>query len=171
MTIPLLTPAAPFSARLDVDSPVGTLRLVRSPAGLGIVGFLGVEWPEPPHEDLPVARGDELLDRTRRQLDEYWAGERQDFDLPLAPVGTPFQRRVWEALLRIGFGRTSSYGVVAEALAAPTASRAVGAAVGRNPLAIIVPCHRVLGRDGSLTGFAGGLDRKITLLRLEGSWI
>lgn len=103
------------------------------------------------------------------QYREYERGERTRFELPLAPHGTPFQRSVWQALAGIPFGKTCSYGSIAQSIGAPAAVRAVGAAVGRNPISVIVPCHRVLGSDGSLTGYAGGLDRKRALLSLEGA--
>lgn len=101
------------------------------------------------------------------QLGEYFAGHRVDFDLPLVPAGTPFQQKVWMALRDIPYGRTMSYGEIALELGQPTASRAVGLANGRNPLAVIVPCHRVIGSNGSLTGFGGGLERKRWLLDHE----
>ncbi|MCA8974064.1 MAG: methylated-DNA--[protein]-cysteine S-methyltransferase [Planctomycetes bacterium] len=103
----------------------------------------------------------------RRQLAEYFAGRRREFELPLAPRGTPFQLEVWAALRTIPFGSTCSYADIAARIGRPNAVRAVGAANGRNPIAIIVPCHRVIGRDGSLTGYAGGLDRKRRLLQHE----
>ncbi|HET9576821.1 MAG TPA: methylated-DNA--[protein]-cysteine S-methyltransferase [Usitatibacter sp.] len=105
----------------------------------------------------------------RRQLDEYLAGSRRAFELPLAPRGTPFQVRVWDEIARIPFGATLTYSRLAERIAAPHAVRAAGAATGRNPLSIIVPCHRVVGSGGSLTGYAGGLERKLALLELEGA--
>ena len=101
------------------------------------------------------------------QLEAYFAGERREFDLELEPVGTNFQRRVWEALLTIPYGETRSYGQIAEQIGSPGASRAVGLANGHNPIGIIVPCHRVIGANGSLTGYGGGLDRKRALLELE----
>lgn len=168
---PALFDPAPAMARLDIDSPVGRLRLVRSASGLSGVWFLEVGRGTPPAESLRDDPGDALLSEARRQLDDYWGGRRQRFDLPLAPVGTPFQRRVWQALLGIDHGHTSTYGAIAGGIGAPRAVRAVGAAIGRNPIAIVIPCHRVLGGDGSLTGFAGGLDRKVQLLRGEGAWI
>ncbi|MCY1435576.1 Methylated-DNA--protein-cysteine methyltransferase [compost metagenome] len=113
----------------------------------------------------------EQLDEVVRQLDEYFAGKRQTFDLPLAPRGTQFQREVWQALLEIPFGRTTCYAELAERIGRPKAMRAVGAANGANPIAVIIPCHRVIGRDGSLTGYGGGLERKELLLRLEGAWL
>ena len=108
-----------------------------------------------------------LLRRAARQMEEYFAGRRQRFDLPLNPAGTNFQRRVWAALQEIPFGQTASYGQVAEMAGSPGAARAVGQACGRNPLAILIPCHRVVGHNGSLTGFGSGLGLKTRLLRLE----
>ncbi|HEV2845377.1 MAG TPA: methylated-DNA--[protein]-cysteine S-methyltransferase [Thermoanaerobaculia bacterium] len=104
----------------------------------------------------------------RRQLEEYFAGERQEFDLELAPEGTPFERSVWEELKKIPFGETRSYGEVAQAIGRPGSARAVGRANGANPIPIVVPCHRVIGANGSLTGFGGGLEAKERLLELEG---
>lgn len=104
-----------------------------------------------------------------RQLREYFDGSRQSFDLPLEPAGTEFQRTVWDALREIGYGQTRSYGQIAAAIGAPTASRAVGAANGKNPISIVVPCHRVIGSTGKLTGYAGGLERKTWLLNHERS--
>jgi len=101
------------------------------------------------------------------QLQEYFAGKRTRFDLPLAPRGTAFQKAVWAALLRIPFGETASYGELARAIGKPSASRAVGAANGRNPLSIVIPCHRVIGADGSMTGYGGEISRKRILLDLE----
>jgi len=108
-----------------------------------------------------------VLAEAARQLDEYFAGERRTFDLPLAPRGTPFQQRVWSALRDMPYGATTSYGALALRLGDPNATRAVGAANGRNPISIIVPCHRVIGASGSLTGFGGGLERKRWLLEHE----
>jgi len=110
------------------------------------------------------------LDEVCRQLDAYFAGRLQRFELHLAPAGTPFQQAVWQALLDIPFGRTSSYAAIAQRIERPQAVRAVGAANGANPIAVIIPCHRVIGSNGSLTGFGGGLERKELLLRLEGAW-
>lgn len=109
-----------------------------------------------------------LTDRAARQLEEYFAGKRREFDLPLNPRGTPFQRRVWDALLRIPYGESRSYRQQTESLGNPKAIRAVGRANGANPIAVVIPCHRVIGADGSLTGYAGGLDMKARLLMLEG---
>ncbi|WP_255435212.1 methylated-DNA--[protein]-cysteine S-methyltransferase [Rhodoferax sp. BLA1] len=113
--------------------------------------------------------GQPVLQQAKLQLQDYFAGQRQQFDLPLnLTTGTAFQQAVWQALLAIPFGATCSYGQLASRIGQPSAVRAVGAAVGRNPLTIIVPCHRVIGAKGSLTGYAGGLDRKTALLQLEG---
>lgn len=108
-----------------------------------------------------------LLQRAGSQLSEYFQGKRKEFDLPLAPVGTDFQRRVWDALLTIPYGKTRSYGEIAAQIGQPKASRAVGGANNRNPIMIVIPCHRVIGANGSLTGYGGGLDVKQYLLELE----
>lgn len=151
-----------------IDSPVGPLLLAASDAGLHAIEFHDARHP--------VKRGDDwhegnhpLLREAERQLREYFAGKRRSFDLPLAPKGTPFQREVWQALASIPYGSTSSYGELAARVGRPSASRAVGAANGRNPLPIVLPCHRVIGADGSLTGFGGGLPTKQFLLKLEGA--
>jgi methylated-DNA-[protein]-cysteine S-methyltransferase len=135
--------------------------------------LVAVEFPSSRH---PVARhgdwveGDNaLLARTRAQLGEYFAGRRTGFDLPLGPRGTEFQRKVWTTLAGIPYGETISYAQLAARVGKPTAMRAVGAANGRNPLPIMLPCHRVIGADGSLTGFGGGLPTKQFLLQLEGA--
>jgi methylated-DNA-[protein]-cysteine S-methyltransferase len=144
------------------DSPVGPLMLVSDGARLIGVHFTGWNLP-----DMAVRASDEVLVRTARQLDAYFAGGLRRFDLPLGLGGTAFQARVWTALRDIPFGETRSYAQLAEAIGKPSAMRAVGAANGRNPIAIVVPCHRVIGADGSLTGFGGGIERKRFLLRLE----
>lgn len=154
------------------QSPLGTMTLAATQAGLAGVWFerqrhLPAELDSPSR--WPVNAAHPVLKKTAQQLTEYFAGQRQTFDMPLdLSGGTVFQQAVWQALLRIESGQTSSYGKVSKAIGNTTAIRAVGAAVGRNPISIIVPCHRVLGADGSLTGYAGGLDRKTALLRLEG---
>lgn len=152
-----------------IDSPVGPLFLAASDAGLHAVEFVA-------HRH-PVARGDDwrdgahpVLDATALQLGEYFAGKRQHFDLPFAARGTPFQQQVWQALTRIPYGQTASYVELARMVDKPGASRAVGAANGRNPLSIVVPCHRVIGASGALTGFGGGLPTKEFLLTHEGAW-
>ena len=144
-----------------LDSPIGPLTLVAGEAGLKAIYFPR-EGKAPPEG---AARVDDMPAAT--QLREYFAGERTRFDLALDPDGTDFQRAVWRALCDIPFGETVSYSAIAEAVGRPSAVRAVGAANGRNPIPIIVPCHRVIGKSGALTGYAGGLDVKRILLDLE----
>ena len=153
------------SRELVMDSPVGTLRLVAE--GDALIA-LHMEEPGGALEvDAAGGRGDPVLEEARRQLAEWFAGERTTFDLPLRPAGTEFQRAVWRALAEIPFGETRTYGEIAARLGRPSASRAVGAANGRNPIGIVVPCHRVIGADGTLTGYAGGIERKRWLLAHE----
>ena len=149
-----------------LDTPIGALLLAGPGSALAMLDF--PEGKRPQHATTGWTRDDLAFADARRQLQEYFAGRRQLFDLELAPQGTPFQLQVWNALRAIPFGSTCSYGAIARAIGQPSASRAVGAANGRNPLPIIVPCHRVIGSDGSLTGFGGGLPAKVFLLRLEG---
>ncbi|MEA2510491.1 MAG: methylated-DNA-[protein]-cysteine S-methyltransferase [Actinomycetota bacterium] len=115
------------------------------------------------------ARSETVFCRLGEQLDDYWKGEAVSFDIPVAPSGTPFQIRVWRALRDIPYGHTISYGELAQRIGKPTAVRAVGRANGANPIAIVIPCHRVIGGNGSLVGYAGGLERKKALLSLEGA--
>lgn len=164
-----MNPSTPQVFTRTIDSPVGPLFLAASDAGLH-----AVEFAEHRH---PVARGDDwrdgahpVLDATAQQLADYFAGTRRIFDLPFAARGTPFQHQVWAALTRIPYGATASYVELARMVDKPTASRAVGAVNGRNPLSIVVPCHRVIGAGGALTGFGGGLPTKEFLLTLEGAW-
>jgi methylated-DNA-[protein]-cysteine S-methyltransferase len=151
-----------------VASPVGALTLIASEKGLAAILWENDDparvrlHPRVEDADHPV------LCEAERQLAAYFAGKRRAFDLPLDFQGTDFQKRVWTALLAIPFGETRSYGDIARAIGAPTAFRAVGAANGRNPLSIVAPCHRVIGTNGALTGFAGGMKAKAFLLRLEG---
>lgn len=159
-----------------MPSPVGTLTLAAehdADTGADALTALLFErhahGPERTNDWREDAGRSRVLAEARRQLDEYFAGERLAFDLPLAPSGTPFQLRVWAALREIPYGATTSYGEIARHLGDPRATRAVGAANGRNPISIIVPCHRVIGASGSLTGFGGGLDRKRWLLEHEAS--
>jgi methylated-DNA-[protein]-cysteine S-methyltransferase len=149
------------------DSPIGRLLLAADEPGLQqlLMDIEGKPWRIGEHWRSAT----DELDKVCRQLDEYFAGRRQRFELPLAPQGTAFQQAVWQALQAIPFGRTSCYSDLAAEIARPKAVRAVGAANGANPIAIIIPCHRVIGRDGSLTGYAGGLPRKALLLKLEGA--
>lgn len=147
------------------DSPVDRLLLVADDAGLRRISFAsgskftGLEGHE--------THNPEALRDVCDQLDEYFAGERTEFDLVLAPIGTPFQMRCWQALRTIPYGQTISYGEEARRLGQPDAARAVGAANGANPISIVIPCHRVIGADGRLTGFGGGLDTKRALLDHE----
>jgi len=151
-------------ARTVTESPLGPLTLIAS--GGALTG-LYMNGRRPASADAAEGADAAVLDDVERQLSEYFSGQRQAFDLPLALEGTAFQRRVWDALLGIGYGRTLSYGQLADQIWQPTAARAVGLANGRNPVSIIVPCHRVVGADGSLTGYGGGLDNKHRLLELE----
>jgi methylated-DNA-[protein]-cysteine S-methyltransferase len=146
---------------MTMRSPLGALCLVAEDERL-----VGLHLPDRPTPPGPRGRGG-VLARAAAQLAEYFAGERRDFDLPLAPSGTEFQRTVWLALAEIPFGATCSYGELARAVGRPSASRAVGAANGKNPIAIILPCHRVIGASGELTGYGGGLPMKRWLLDLE----
>lgn len=148
-----------------VDSPVGLLTLVDDEGSLA-----GLYLHEQKH--LPAAaalgpRDDRVQPALREQLPAYFAGQLRDFDVPLATAGTPFQASVWAALREVPYGSTCSYADLAAAIGRPTAVRAVGAANGRNPVCLVVPCHRVVGRGGALTGYAGGVERKAFLLDLE----
>ncbi len=148
-------------------SPVGELTLVADDRGLAAILWEN-DKPDRVRLGAPSEKADHpVLIETERQLREYFAGERRTFDVPLSFAGTEFQKRVWAALLDIPFGETRSYGEIADQLGNPGASRAVGAANGRNPISIIAPCHRVVGSTGKLTGFAGGLAAKAFLLELE----
>ena len=150
-----------------VDSPLGRLRLTAGCDGLASIGFDGDRYAPP--QDPAWVRGSAfpVLRRAAAQLRAYFALERNTFDLPLAPVGTPFQRTVWTVISTVRAGETISYAELARRSGHPGSARAAGAATGRNPLAIVVPCHRIVGSNGSLTGYAGGLDRKRALLALE----
>jgi len=151
----------------EMKSPLGTLLLTAEDGSLVGVHFPGQKHDRPRQPHWQHANHDPVLAQARTQLAEYFAGRRARFDLPLAARGTPFQQAVWQALLAVPFGGTSTYGAIAAAIRRPRAVRAVGAAIGANPIGIVVPCHRIIGRDGSLTGYAGGLDRKAKLLELE----
>ena len=154
-------------AQSVIDTPLGPLTALASDAGL-----MGLWFDRQLHEPGPLAADEDAsqqwIAQARVELAEYFAGRRRTFDVPLAPQGTPFQEAVWRRLVAIAFGETTSYGRIASQVGKPSAARAVGAAVGRNPISILVPCHRVVGEDGSLTGYAAGLPRKEALLRLEG---
>lgn len=166
-TTPTTTPTRTARAQTVVDSPIGPLRLVAADGRL--VGLYMDAQRHLPDTSGFGPRDDEAAPfvAVRRQLEEYFAGERRVFDLPLGPEGTAFQQQVWEALRAIPYGQTRTYGELAAAIGSPRAARAVGLANARNPIAVIVPCHRVVGADGTLTGYAGGLRRKRLLLDLE----
>jgi methylated-DNA-[protein]-cysteine S-methyltransferase len=152
-----------------IESPLGELTLVANDDALTGVYFRH-HWHAPAADAMGQcveATADELFDRTKKQLDEYLAGHRTQFDLPVAQAGEPSQQRVWDLLSDIAYGQTTTYGELAAKLADGTTAYEVGQAVGRNPLSIIIPCHRVVGKDGTLTGYAGGLKRKRFLLDLE----
>jgi len=163
----------PSIVQTRYESPLGMMTLAATDSGLAGVWFDGQRhwpaalaispcWPQDTHHPMLI--------RTAQQLSKYFAGQRCVFDVPLdLSGGTAFQQSVWQALLAIEPGQTSNYGNVSKTIGNAAAVRAVGAAIGRNPISIIVPCHRVLGSDGSLTGYAGGLDRKTALLMLEGT--
>lgn len=150
-----------------VDSPYGPLTLVAADGVLCGLYMLGHRH-QPPEETFGARDDSGPFPEAVRQLTAYFAGEATDFDLPLRLEGTPFQQRVWDELRRIPYGETISYGELAARIGSPSASRAVGLANGKNPISIIVPCHRVIGANGSLTGYGGGLDRKRQLLAFEG---
>ncbi len=149
--------------RLHHDTAIGRLELHSNGAALTGLYFENPRYPAPAAQ--PGV--DAVLDRARRQLDAYFAGALQRFDVPLSPRGTPFQQACWQALLAIPYGATRSYAAQAAAIGNPKAQRAVGLANGRNPISVIVPCHRVIGAGGALTGYGGGVARKRFLLRLE----
>ncbi|AOG24853.1 methylated-DNA--[protein]-cysteine S-methyltransferase [Acidovorax sp. RAC01] len=168
-------PYSPSTVQTRIATRLGPVRLAASPMGLAGLWFEGQRHEPQAHLQGPLAwehaPDHPLLLQAAAQLGDYLAGTRTAFDLPLdLSSGTPFQQEVWRALLAVGRGTTTSYGALGRQLARPLAMRAVGAAVGRNPLSIVVPCHRVIGSGGALTGYAGGLDRKTALLTLEGAW-
>jgi methylated-DNA-[protein]-cysteine S-methyltransferase len=152
------------------DSPLGAMMLAASDAGLQGAWFVQGQRHLPDYAGWPVSQQHPVMLQAEDALMRYFCGEPVVFDLPLdLDSGTAFQQTVWRALMRIPRGEVSSYGALSARIGKPAAMRAVGGAVGRNPLSIIVPCHRVLGTDGSLTGYAGGLERKVSLLRIEGA--
>jgi methylated-DNA-[protein]-cysteine S-methyltransferase len=162
----------PHWVQTTVATPLGEMRLAASPAGLTGAWFVTGQRHLPPDDQIaswPLAPDHPWLLAACEQLSAYFRSDRQVFELPLdLTSGTPFQQSVWRALLGISSGHTLSYGDVAQRIDRPDAVRAVGTAIGRNPLSIIIPCHRVFGASGALTGYAGGLDRKAALLKLEG---
>lgn len=148
-------------------SPLGTLRLAARDDSLVGIWFDGQKYDPRAGADWRESPDDALLCEAARQLDEYFSGRRRRFDLPLAPAGTAFQRDVWRAIAAVPAGSTITYAELARRVGRPTSVRAAGAATGRNPLSIVVPCHRIVGAGGALTGYAGGLERKRALLALE----
>lgn len=164
---PAYTVAISNLASQTVASPVGTLTLVADATGLA-----AILWPNDSATRVPLGPLTEdpnhpILTQAATQLSEYFAGKRQTFTLPLSFHGTPFQQKVWQALLTIPFGQTRTYAQIARQIGSPEAVRAVGAANGKNPISIVAPCHRVIGANGKLTGFAGGMAAKAKLLDLE----
>lgn len=158
-----------ISAQSRLDTPLGPLTVATTELGLAGLWFDG-QSHHPGMLDAPVDDRHRFIVQAREALRRYWAGEPQrPFGVPLDLLGTPFQRAVWHALQQIAPGTTRTYAEIAELAGSPAAVRAAGAAIGRNPVSVIVPCHRVIGRDGSLTGYAGGLHRKQALLALEGA--
>jgi methylated-DNA-[protein]-cysteine S-methyltransferase len=142
----------------EINTPAGYLRFFAHETAVTEIKF---------YDESAVENENPITRQAKIQMQEYLAGDRHTFDLPLAPKGTEFQMRVWEKLMQVGYGQTASYLDIAKALNKPTACRAVGAANGKNPIAIVIPCHRVIGTSGKLTGYAGGLSRKSFLLSLE----
>ncbi len=157
----------------EMDSPVGTLTLIASPKGLhNILWDLDRSYTlcEKMINSISKARNEEIIANTKQQLNEYFQGKRKKFDLLLAPIGTPFQLQAWQQLLEIPYSETISYGEQAQRMGDKNKSRAVGMANGRNPISIVIPCHRVIGHNGKLVGFGGGIERKEYLLQLEKNW-
>ncbi|HTP61490.1 MAG TPA: methylated-DNA--[protein]-cysteine S-methyltransferase [Burkholderiales bacterium] len=148
------------------DTPHGTMLVAATPKGLAGVYFKGQKHFPKKREWQRDARHP-VLRQARRELAEYFAGKRTRFDVPLDPQGTVFQRKIWKAISSVSFGRTLTYSEIAKRAGHAGSARAAGAATGRNPISVIVPCHRIMGSDGSLTGYAGGLSRKRALLALE----
>lgn len=157
-----------YKAQRKIKSPIGNLYLVVSEKSVKGVFFDEQEAPslqQCPSVLKPSMK--KLLDELEAQLKEYFKGQRQDFKLPIDPDGTEFQKKVWKQLLKIPYGKTKSYKDIATAIKDPNASRAVGTANGKNPICVLIPCHRVISADGKLGGYSGGLDKKIKLLSIE----
>ena len=154
-------------AVIAIPTPVGPLRVVADDEAVRVVHFVGRGEPPLRTARDASAKACRLAQRAADELEEYFAGKRADFTVPAAPRGTPFQERVWKALGTIPFGETTSYGAIAKKIGRPTAARAIGGANNKNPAAVIVPCHRVIGADGALVGYGGGLDKKRWLLAHE----
>jgi methylated-DNA-[protein]-cysteine S-methyltransferase len=152
-----------------LPSPLGTLLLAGGEEGLRYLAFEHGQYPVEPPRDWKRDNRFALFSTVERELRAYFAGSLRSFSVPLVPTGTPFQLGVWKALLRVPYGKTLTYTELARRAGRPSAVRAAGAANARNPISILIPCHRVVGRNGSLTGYGGGLDAKRTLLELEGA--
>jgi methylated-DNA-[protein]-cysteine S-methyltransferase len=149
------------------DSPYGRMLLVADGSAISSVSFIGQKYAPRVQRDWQRDARHAPIRKAKRELAEYFGGRRKRFSLKLAPHGTPFQRAVWKAIAQVGFGRTIAYAELARRAGHPGSARAAGAATGRNPIGIIVPCHRIVGTNGSLTGYAGGLAKKRALLALE----
>ncbi len=160
-----LSPGPGVESYARFRSPLGTVEVTADSRGLCEVRFVGAEPPRAPAAEW--RRGGQLVELAVAELEQYFAGHRREFDLPLAPTGSSFDCEVWRALGEVPFGVTVSYGELGARVGRPRAARAVGSAVHRNPIAIVVPCHRVIGSDGRLVGYAAGLERKAKLLTLE----
>ncbi|MGH7203666.1 MAG: methylated-DNA--[protein]-cysteine S-methyltransferase [Candidatus Levyibacteriota bacterium] len=150
------------------SSPLGNILVTSDGETIIKFSFVGQKYFEKIPKEWENNAEHRLLREVKRQTDEYFSGKRRQFELPLSTKGTAFQKKVWQALETIPYGQVTSYGEIARRIGNPKAVRAVGTAIGRNPIGIIIPCHRVIGTNGTLTGYAGGLDRKQTLLKLEG---
>jgi len=150
------------------ETPLGTMFAVATDGAITRLDFTDAKYVAKLSDDAVEDTRDPLLAKCAKQIAEYFAGERDTFDLPVAPHGTQFQENVWREIARVPFGETITYSELAKRAGAPGSARAAGAATGRNPIAVAIPCHRILGADGSLTGYAGGLPRKTKLLELEG---
>lgn len=166
--MPIAAHTAPHVAQFTHETPLGPALIARSAKGLTGLWFDGQKDHPGELKGVPIVKDDPVIQACMTQLDEYWRGQRTSFELPLDLHGTPFQLATWQALLDIEQGQLVSYGQLAQQLGRPQASRAIGAAVGMNPISVIVPCHRVVGSQCQLTGYAGGLDRKVALLEREG---
>lgn len=169
MTIAFTTARRACMAQMVWESPLGPLLLARTDRGLAGAWFEG-QRHQPSRLEAPARTDDPLLQHAAEQLRAYFGGAEPKFDVPLDLQGTEFQCAVWQALLGIGAGATCTYSDIAQRVGRPSAMRAVGAAIGRNPVGIIVPCHRVVGSSGALTGYAAGLPRKLALLQHEARW-
>ena len=152
-----------------LQTPHGGMLLVADDKGLAGVYFDRQKYHPKPAQDWERNPRHKVLKRAKRELREYFSGRRRRFQVPLNPAGTSFQRKVWKAIYGVGFGKTITYGELAKRAGHPGSARTAGAATGRNPLGVIVPCHRIVGSNGALTGYAGGLHRKRALLALEGA--